>query len=148
MLHDYHDFVLCDLLAYGFPINYVKEALPQVPVTNHSSALRYAAHVDRYISKEVSKGAMLGPFSNNPLSTALVLFPLQTVDKRGSTDRRVVVELSFPPYTSVNSGIPKDEYMGEDVCLSYPSVDNLVQLILKHGPGCKLMKIDLSCCYP
>lgn len=147
LLQDYHDFVLCELLAFGFPVNYVKEVLPQVPATNHSSALRYAPHVDRYIFKEVSKGAMLGPFATNPLSTELVTSPLQTVDKKESTERRVVVDLSYPPHTSVNAGIPKDEYMGEKVFLSYPSVDNLVQLVLQHGRGCKLMKIDLSRCY-
>lgn len=147
LLRDYNDSKLCNLLAFGFPINYVKDVLPRVPWTNHGSALQYASHVDRYISKEVTKGAMLGPFNSNPLATDLVLSPLQTVDKKGSTDRRVVVDLSYPSHTSINAGIPKHEYMGEQTHLSYPSVDNLVQLVLQHGRGCKLMKVDLSRCY-
>ena len=37
--------------------------------------------------------------------------PLQTVYKRGSTKRWVVMDLSFPHAASVNSGIPKTHYL-------------------------------------
>lgn len=145
--HGYVDYQLCDLLQYGFPINYTKGEPPSVPITNHRSALAHASHIDNYLLKETSKGAIIGPFTSNPLCSHLTVSPLQTVPKKGSNDRRIVLDLSYPHSSSVNDGIPKDTYLGDPVDLRYPSIDNLVDLILKFGVGAKLFKCDLSRCY-
>lgn len=36
----------------------------------------------------------------------------------------------------INAGIDKDKYLGEEVTLSFLSVDKFAALILKHGRGC------------
>ena len=142
------DKALVDLLQYGFPVNYTKSQEPMVPFTNHHSANVHSAAVDKYILKEVSLGATMGPFSSNPLDSAIILSPLQTVPKKCATDptaRRVVLDLSYPHTgTSVNAGIPKDSYLGQATTLTYPSVDSLVHMVLTHGKGCLLFKVDLS----
>ncbi len=54
------------------------------------------------------------------------------------------MDLGFPPGRSVNSMIPKSEYLGAHMRLRYPGVDDLVQQIKSKGRGCALMKRDLS----
>jgi len=55
--------------------------------------------------------------------------------------------LSWPSGSSVNDGIPVNNYLGEDISLSYPSVDSICSLICACGPGCLIYKRDLSPAY-
>jgi hypothetical protein len=47
-----------------------------------------------------------------------------------SSEQRVIVELSFPEGESVNFGILKDEYFGNKISVSYPKVDDFINLIM------------------
>ncbi|KAI8514086.1 hypothetical protein Bbelb_084100 [Branchiostoma belcheri] len=105
---------LPDLLQFGWPINLQPDsyAFPDnVPITNHRSALAYAADVDSFLTKELSYGALCGPFRANPFPFPVFPAPLQTVEKRDCDKRRVVVDLSYPAGRSVNDAIPKDTYL-------------------------------------
>ena len=75
----------------------------------------------------------------------LTISPLQIAHSR-SGKSRVVVDLSFPSGFSVNDGIPKD-YLNEPRTLRLPGTDAFVAIILQKGPGCLLLKKDLSCAY-
>ena len=88
---------------------------------------------------------MLGPFKTIPLYSEIVISPLNTVPKGCNGDQRVI--LDFPCENSVNYGIPKDTYLGENITLSYPTVDNLVSLIKEKGKGCSIFKVDLKRAY-
>ncbi len=148
LLESYHDQIVADFVRYGWPIG----AYGQVPcsvgvVRNHLGARQFPQHVDRYLAKEVSMGATLGPFDHNPLEGELHLSPLNTVPKRDSVDRRVIVDLSYPQGKSVNDAIDKLIYEGEEVDLQYPSVDDLAAAIQLHGKGCLIYKRDLSRAY-
>ena len=55
--------------------------------------------------------------------------------------------MSFPKDNSVNDGIKKDWYMEEQICLKYPTVDKLVEIVKRKGKGCMLFKCDLHCFY-
>ncbi|XP_019643774.1 PREDICTED: uncharacterized protein LOC109484856 [Branchiostoma belcheri] len=150
LLVDYEDRRIVDFLAFGWPIN-VEPELYQRPVDvsfqNHYSARHYAGHVDAFISKELSLGAIAGPFDSNPFSFPAVPIPLQTVEKRDSIERRVVVDCSFPAGFSINDAVPKDYYLGQEFKLTYPSVDTLSHMILDKGRGCLLYKTDLKRAY-
>ena len=61
-----------------------------------------------YIDTELSYNAITGPFNYPPFADDFVCSPLQTVAKRGSSTRGVVMDLSFPQGSSVNDGIPSD----------------------------------------
>ncbi|XP_068723726.1 uncharacterized protein [Montipora capricornis] len=71
----------------------------------------------------------------------------QTVYKRGSTKRRVVMDLSFPHAASVNSGIPKTHYLDNAFQLRLPGIDRLREFIISKGSGCYVYKKDLKRAY-
>ena len=103
---------VCDFLQFGFPIGYVSNSSPVSCKRNHSLAHAFASHVDRFIVKEVSLGAVLGPFTSNPLGDSICVSPVNTAPKKDSDNRRIILDLSFPEAKSVNAGIPKDSYLG------------------------------------
>ena len=49
-----------------------------------------------YLKKEASYGAIIGPFKNNQFVSELKISPLNTVTKRDSPERRVILDISFP----------------------------------------------------
>ena len=90
---------------------------------------------------------MLGPFHSNPFSHEIVISPLNSVPKKGSVDRTVVLALSVRGGGAIHGFIDKDNYLGEEVNLKDPNVDILVDLIKKHGRNCRIFKRDLSRAY-
>ena len=98
-------FSLVGLLVTHIPI------LPSPTSVNHPSALAFEDHVQHFIDTELSFNSLAGPFNVNPLPHPLVCSPLQTVPKRYSQKRRVVMDLSSPPGYSVNSSILSGEYL-------------------------------------
>lgn len=148
-LEDYHDNIVCDFLQYGWPINYVDNSIPLYQCDNHPSAYAYSDSIEEYIKTELAYGAISGPFQTCPFNGRFVTSPLQTVpkDSKNHVKRRVVMDLSFPLDHSVNSGIPRDQYLGQDFHLSYPTVDTLAALIRAEGRGCYLFRLDLARAY-
>ena len=112
-LQSYHNAHVVDFLRFGWPVSYTAEILPTSSSSNHPFAVSFADHVEHYINTELSYHAIAGPFSINPLHQPLVCSPLQTVPKRGSNQGRVVMDLSYPPRSSVNSGITASSYLNE-----------------------------------
>lgn len=148
MLKDYEDKQIIEFLNYGWPINFSGVIEKQTKlVYNHKGATEYQTLIDKYIKQELLSGATIGPFDCNPLNRDLFISPLNSVPKKDSLDRRVILDLSYPRNRSVNDSIPKGEYLGVDIELSYPSVDDLAQLIRSLGKGCLLYKRDLRKAY-
>ena len=144
----YTDMLVCELLEFGFPIGYSSDTLPIPSLVNHSKADAFPEYVDKFVRKELTFTAMLGPFTNNPLSSFLSLAPINTTEKKGSIhDRRIIVDFSWPIGHSVNDGINKNVYLGDWVQVTYPSVDRLLDRVVQLGPGCLLFKADLSRAY-
>ena len=129
-LSHYHDNIVVDFLTYGWPINYTACTRPVSSSRNHPSALNFDSHVQACIDTELSYNAIAGPFNSPPFADDFVCSPLQTVPKRGSSTRRVVMDLSFPQGSSVNDGIPSDTYLGDQFKLRLPGIDRLVEFIL------------------
>ena len=67
-----------------------------------------------------------------------------TRDKSSSVNRRVIIDLSWPLGHSVNSGVGSDCYLGTEFVLTYPSIDNITNEVLKLGKGCEIFKIDIN----
>ena len=95
------------------------------------------------LAKEVSLKAAIGPFPGNPFKRTAYLSPLNTVPKKESDERRLILDLSHPTSNSINDGIDKDTYLGDTEKLILPSIDALADRIRNLGPGCKIFKIDL-----
>ena len=113
----------------------------------HRGALLFSEQVTAYLTKEISLGRVAGPFDAVPFTDGFVVSPLNTVPKRDSAERRVIVDLSWPCGTSVNVGIPNDSFLGEAISLSYPTVDSILNAAISLGPGCLLYKRDLKKAY-
>ena len=44
----------------------------------------------------------------------------------------------------MNSGVDSDKYLDTEFVLTYPSIDNITDEVLKLGKGCKIFKVDIS----
>ena len=145
--HRLSDPILVNMLAYGFPVGYASEAVPMPRTPNHSSALRNPAAVNGFLEKEVRLGAMLGPFEAPPFEGWARANPLMTRPKRESSELRVILDLSFPQGSSVNTGIPGGILDNHQFKLRLPTLADLAHKIVKYGRGCLLYKVDLSRAY-
>ena len=141
------DTSLVPMLAYGFPAGYVASVPPTAVRQNHSSATAYAHHVVKYIQTELDHRALIGPFHSPPFTGWTRANPLMMRPKRDSQDRRVILDLSFPQGSSVNSAIPPDSLDSAQFKLRLPTRDMLADKILQLGRGCMIYKIDLSRAY-
>ena len=146
-LSNYHDNIVVDFLTYGWPINYTACTRPVSSSHNQPSALNFDSHVQAYIDTELSYNAIAGSFNSPPFADDFVCSPLQTVPKRGSSTRRVVMDLSYPQGSSVNDGIPSDTYLGDQFKLRLPGMDRLIEFILAKGQNCLVFKKDLRRAY-
>ena len=78
-----------------------------------------------------------GSLSVQSLHDDLVTSPLKT-------KRRVVMDLSFSCWASINNGIWKINYLDTAFELHLPSIDHLRNLIVDKAPGCYVLKKDFK----
>ena len=125
---DYDEQIICEFLEFGAPIGFKGTLLEDAntDIVNHKGAREFYDDVLKYLFKEASYGAIIGPFDKNPFPGHFKISPLITVSKKDTLERRVILDLSFPAGNSVNDFISKDNYLGEITQLSYPKVDDLV----------------------
>ena len=75
---------------------------------NHKGALQFPDAINHYLASEHSNNTLLVPFFINPFPNRTASSPLNSVPKRDSDERRVILDMSFPFGHSVNDGIDKD----------------------------------------
>ena len=147
LLAGYHDQDLLEWLTYGFPISRDDEVGNPTPNScNHMGANMFLQAIDEYVRNEVKLGATLGPFSIPPFVYRMGVSPLSTQPKRESGKCRVILDLSFPPGSSVNDGIEKIHYCGEEIKLTYPMIDTLanrIATLVSQGKTVLIWKKDL-----
>ena len=85
----------------------------------------------------MAAGHVLGPFMEKPFVN-LRVSGLGTAPKMNGK-WRVILHLSAPYGASVNDGISREEFS-----LHYSTVDDAVRLLLKHGVGSLMAKVDLK----
>ena len=134
--------MVVSLLKFGMPINCLSKFGVKKPQKNHYSAISFDNHIDDYLNKNVNSQAMLGPFQTSPIND-LCFSPLMTVPKEES-NRRVIVDFSFPPGRAVNEGISCTKYLDSTISFSLPSVHSMVSRLNELGRGCLLYKRDLK----
>lgn len=155
LLNDYKDEQLCDLLEFGFPIGYLgdesilKECKRKElwKFKNHTGAEEHSDSMVDYLSKESENNAIIGPFKDNPFNKGMKISPLNSLPKKDTDERRVILDLSYPKGLSVNEFISNKEYLGEKIEVIYPKVDDFIHLIKIKGQGCLLFKKDLRRAY-
>ena len=142
-LNDYWDSQLIHLIKYGFPLDFNRSCTLVSDHVNHKSALQHPSDIDTYLSEEISHKAIIGPYAVNPIQGCHVS-PFMSREKSGSTNRRVIIDLSWPRDNSVNSGIDKDSYLGTEFNLTFPTIDHIVNEVKQAGRGCHVFKVDVS----
>ena len=146
-LQDYHDREICNFLKYGWPISYTANQPPLPTMKNHAFNAEDLVAIDEFIEKEIRLHGMLGPFDQPPFSPWTQVSPLMTRPKKDSHERRVIVDLSYPPGFGVNAGIPSHFFQGEERDYSLPSIGDLITKVKGGGRGCLIWKADLSRAY-
>ena len=113
-------------LRYGWPTNRDNSPLP-ITCQNHDSATHFTEQVREYLCKEIRYGTLMGPYATPPFdSRYTAVSPLSTRAKKQSMKRRIIMDLSWPPEgPSVNSGIPKDTYLGVPHKVRFPTSDDI-----------------------
>lgn len=99
-LCDYDDKGIVDFLEYGFPAGYTCDLFPSTDIKNHPTALQYHKDVSNYLTTELDLQAMIGPFPTASFHMCATS-PLHTVEKKHSSKRRIVLDLSYPAGASV-----------------------------------------------
>ena len=128
-LEGYWDQQLCELIQFGFPLDF-----------NSSCILN---DIEAYLEEELKYGALLGPFPRHPISAGHCS-PFMTRAKPNSDRRQVIVDLSWPPGASVNAGIDKTSYLDSVFSLTFPTVDDITGQFKRLGSDALLYKIDIS----
>ena len=143
----YEDYAVCDLLEFGFPLDYKGDTLDFSSRRDHKGAREHAAFVSGYLERECRLGRMAGPFLSNPFPVPMMVSPINTVPKDDPSERRVIVDLSWPPGRSVNFGISKDFYLDNLIDMKYASVADVCKMVMEVGRGACIFKRDLRHAY-
>ena len=141
-LQNYWDQQLCDLLEFGFPIDFDRTCHLHSTEENHASAIENMQDIGTFLQEERQYEAILGPFDTKPID--MHVSPLLVRDKQNSTSKRTIMDLSWPKGASVNNGVAKDTYLGTPYELNYPSVDSITNSLRNLGPSAQIYKIDTS----
>lgn len=96
---------------------------------------------------ELQHQALLEPFPTPPFQPWVRISPLMTQSKKDSTDRRIIVNLSFPEGRSANDAIDPADHLGNDISYSLPTIADLVMRVKDQGANCYLWKADLTRAY-
>ncbi|CAG2198093.1 unnamed protein product [Mytilus edulis] len=104
---------IANFLEYGFPLSCEGSCSGLSEEKNHAGARSHPDDMRKYLKKECTYGSIIGPFFSNPFNTDMVISPLNSVPKKDTLDRRVILDLSFgvDGEDSVNSHISKDLYL-------------------------------------
>lgn len=125
----FKDDRLVDFIKYGFPVGNTRLPAPQGFTRNHSSARLFESEIDKFVKTGVEDYSIVGPLTGDEFECTPHFSPLGSVEKKDSSERRIIMDLSFPVGNSVNETIPDREYVGESSYVHYPSIDDLVKLV-------------------
>ena len=96
MLEDYHDRQVVELLKYGFPLSHDGKTGSKSLLKNHKGARDWPQQMESILNKEVATHSAIGPFDSSPFGDDTYLSPLNSVPKKDSDKRRLILDMSFP----------------------------------------------------
>ena len=129
MLEGAPDCRILDFIRYGCLIEHDGSKISQSLVTHAGAKQAFAPQIREYLHTEKEEEAIIGPFPSPPFDLPCAVSPLNSVPKKDSQKRRVIVDLSYPRGTLVNDGLHAQIFLGNFEPLVFPSIDNLVQII-------------------
>jgi hypothetical protein len=134
---------LIEYIDHGVPLLYQGPELNQV-FPNWKSCDKLKTEVESSMLYDIEKQWKVGPFATQPFKH-FVGSPMGAFTKPSPTGPpkfRVIHDLSWPPYRSVNFFIP------ESLCsVKYVTIDSAVSIVKLLGASCLMAKIDLEHAY-
>ena len=110
--------------------------------SNKLSARQHPAVIDRYLATEVALHRVASPFDSPPPPN-LHVSSLGVISKKGQPGKwQLIVDLSSPTGSSVNDGITAEEFY-----MQYITVDQIIRMVSKYGPGALMAKFDVEAAY-
>lgn len=73
----------------------------------HAGATNYPDELAIYLDTELARHSVAEPFPSPPFPERTAVSPLNSAPKKDSSERRIILDLSWPLNTSVNAGIDK-----------------------------------------
>ena len=138
---EFVDYILRGI-RQGFRIGFDRTAVRcRSAKRNMLSAEQNPEVVESYLQKEREAGRVIGPLPR-PIA-GLHVSRFGVIPKPHQPGKwRLIVDLSYPKGASVNDGVDPE------LCsLTYTSVDEAVQWILRRGRGALLAKFDIASAY-
>ena len=129
-------------IQYGFRVGFQFGAVScRSTHVNMPSASQCSDKIDEFFATECAAGRILGPFDRHQL-------PMVHINRLGAVPKstpgtyRMIVDLSFPEGHSPNDGIR------DTLCsLTYASVEDAAQSVLRLGRGTLMAKMDIRSAY-
>lgn len=152
MVRDSSHEKIIKYLKFGWPLGHDGSKVPREATRNHKGVRDFPNQTKEYLEKERLKGRVIGPFPEKIFEGENGISPLNSIPQKNDKRRRFLLDLSFPKGKGINQGINKDFYQGEEVKLKYPTVDDLVNIIMdlhQKNPTQKILvwKRDLKSCF-
>ena len=122
------------LIRYGFPLDFDRSIPLQSHPENHTFAKNYPKDVRAYLQEEIGYTTLIN----------MHVSPFMIREKPNATNRRIIVNLSFPQGQSENAGSVKDMYLNTPFVLKLPIVDHITKCIKLLDKSCMIYKIDIK----
>ena len=136
---DFRNYIITGLTE-GFRIGFnYSNHFCQSNSSNHPSVANNPEVIQEYLADECTHKQLIGPL-HSLLYPHVITSPFGVIPKPDKPGKwRLILDLSSPDGASVNDGI-SSTYSS----LSYVTVDEIVEEVLKIGQGCYLAKIDIK----
>jgi hypothetical protein len=137
-------------LRFGFDMGVHTPPSHTYTPPNHNSALSYPDHVLSHIHNELSLRRYSGPFSRSRLEHLIGPFrtsPLGTVPKSfGSSDRRIVQDLSFPRNDPTRSSV-NDQIDIENFRCDWGTFNEIRIIVMEAPVGTEAATLDVDAAF-
>ena len=101
MLKDCFDYEIVNFWNMGFQkvfrklesltlLQEFKDPKEMLNAKNHRGEVEFPKDIEKYLIKELKKGAVVSPFHQFPFDNGIIISPLNTVPKKDSLERRVI----------------------------------------------------------
>ena len=116
---------ICKGLEQGFRVGFQRGSPLKSAQANLGSASEHPGAIEDFVTKECTRGRMLGPFTTTEGLLPLQVNRIGAVPKGHDTGKwRIITDLSFPKAGSVNDSIDPS------LCsLSYTTVDKIARRV-------------------
>ena len=97
-------------MEFGFPIGYngddtLLKTFDSTKIwqfKNHTRVHEQPEEMQIYLQKEIINKVIIGPFKTCPFQSGIKISPLNSIPKKDTKERRVILDLNFPKGHAIN----------------------------------------------